>query len=144
MKLCLFLFASGLVFAADWGDVQRIPASHKIEVTERNAKGRLRATLVSAGPDSVVVREASGERSIPKADIRELKVFDSARRTHRGVLWMLVGAGAGAGASLAACVSCAGEGHDTAQYVPAGVGVGAAIGALGFLSSPYRTVYKSQ
>ena len=61
MKLCLFLFVSSLVFAADWDSVQRIPAAQKIEVTERSG-GRLRATLVSAGPDAIVVREASGER----------------------------------------------------------------------------------
>jgi hypothetical protein len=144
VKLCLFLFASGLVFAADWDAVQRIPGAQKIEVTERSRGGRSRATLVSSSPDAVVVREASGERSIPRADIRELRVFDSTRRAHRGLLWMLVGAGAGAGASLGACVSCAGEGRDTAMYVPLGVAVGAATGALGFLSSPYRTVYKGR
>jgi hypothetical protein len=144
VKLCLFLLASSMAFAADWDAVQRIPAAQKIEVTERSGAGRLRATLVSASPDTVVVREASGERSIPRADIRELRVFDSGRRTHRGFLWTLVGAGAGAGASLAACVSCAGEGRDMAKYVPLGVAGGAAIGALGFWSSPYRTVYKSR
>lgn len=144
MKLCLFLFASGLVFAADWDAVQRIPTAQKIEVTERSGGGRLRATLVSASPDTVVVREASGERSIPRADIRELRVFDSGRRAHRGFLWTLVGAGAGAGASLAACIQCPGEGRDMTTWVPLGVAVGAAIGALGFLSSPYRTVYKSR
>src|SRR6266566_9987069 len=144
MKLSLLLFASSLVFAADWEAVRRIPAAQRIEVTERSAGGRLRATLVSASPDTVVVREASGERSIPRADIRELRVFDSGRRVHRGFLWTLVGAGAGVGASLAACISCAGEGRDTAKYVPLSVGGGAAVGALGFLSSPYRTVYKSR
>ncbi len=142
MKLCLFLFASGLVFAADWDAVQQIPAAQRIEVTELHGGGRLRATLVSAGPDSVVVRDASGERSIPRADIRELRVFDPGRRVHRGLLWTLVGAGAGAGASLAACISCSGEGRNMTTYVPLGVAVGAAIGAIGFLSSPYRTVYK--
>jgi len=145
MKLYLsLLLASSLVFAADWAAVQRIPAAQKIEVTERSGGARLRVTLVSAGPDTVVVREASGERSIPRADIRELRVFDPGKRTHRGILWTVIGAGAGAGASLAACVSCSGEGRDTAKYVPLGVGVGAAVGALGFLSSPYRTVYKSR
>jgi hypothetical protein len=144
MKLCLLLLASSLVFAADWDAVQRIPAAQRIEVTERSGGGRLRATLVSAGPDTVVVREASGERSIPRADIRELRVFDRGRRTRRGLLWTLIGAGAGAGASLAACISCSGEGHDMTKYAPLGAGVGAAIGALGFLSPPYRTVYKSR
>jgi hypothetical protein len=144
MKLCLFLFASSLVFAADWDAVQRIPAVQKIEVTERSGGGRLRATLVSASPDAIVVLEASSERSIARTDIRELRVFDPGRRIHRGFLWTLIGAGAGAGASLAACAACANEGHDQAKYVPAGVAVGAAIGAIGFLSSPYRTVYKSR
>jgi hypothetical protein len=144
MKLCLFLFASSLVFAADWDAVQRIPATQRIEVTDRSGGGRLRATLVAASADTVVVREASGERSIPRANIRKLRVFDSGRRAHRGFLWTLVGAGAGAGASLAACVSCPGEGREMTKYVPLGVGVGAAVGALGFLSSPYRTVYKSR
>src|SRR5437764_3590175 len=144
MKLCLLLFASSLVFAADWDEVQRIPAAQRIEVTVRSGGGRLRGTLVSASPDTVVVREASGERSIPRADICELRVFDSGRRAHRGLLWTLVGAGVGAGASLAACISCPGEGRDMAKYAPLGVGAGAGIGALAFLSSPYRTVYKSR
>jgi len=142
MKLILFLFVSGLVFAADWDAVQRLPVAQRIEVTERSGGSRLRATLVSVSPDSVVVREASGERSIPRADIRQLRVFDPGRRVHRGLLWTLIGAGAGV--SLAACAACANEGHDQSQYVPAGVGVRAAIGALGSLSSPYRTVYKSR
>jgi len=144
MKLWLFLFVSSLVFAADWDTVQRIPPAKRIEITERQRGGRLRATLVSTGPDTIVVREASGERSIPRADIRELRVFDPGRRVHRGLLWMLVGAGAGAGASLAACAACANEGHDQSKYVPAGLAVGAAIGATGFWSSPYRSVYKSR
>jgi hypothetical protein len=144
MKLCLLLFATSLVFAADWDNIQRIPAAQRVEVTERNGGGRLQATLVSASADTVVVREASGEHSIPRADIRELRVFDSGRRAHRGFLWTLVGAGAGAATSLTACISCPGEGRAMAKYVPLGLGAGAAIGALGFLSSPYRTVYKSR
>ena len=40
MKLCLFLFASVLVFAADWSAVQRIPATQRIEVTERSGEDR--------------------------------------------------------------------------------------------------------
>ena len=131
MKLGLFLIASSLVFAADWDTIQRIPAAKKIEITERSRSGRLRATLVSASADTVMVRDVSGERSIPRADIRELRVFDSGRRVHRGLLWTLVGAGAGAGASLAACISCLGEGRKMTTYLPLGVAGGAAIGAQG-------------
>jgi hypothetical protein len=128
MKLYLLLSASSLVFAADWDAVQRIPTAQRIEVTERSGGGRLRATLVSASPDTVVVNEASGQRSIPRTDIRELRVFDPGTRTRRGLLWTLIGAGAGAGASLAACISCPGEGRNMARYVPLGGAGGAAIG----------------
>lgn len=88
----------------------------------------MQATLVSASPDTVVVREASGERSIPWVDIRELRVFDRGRRTHWGLRWTLIGAGAGAGASLAAMYRCQGEGRAMTKYVPQGVAVGAALG----------------
>ena len=144
-KFALLLFCTtSLLLADDWNSVQQIPPAAKIEIVERNSKGHLRATMVSASPDAIVVRETSGERSIARTEIRELKVFDSRRRIHRGVMWSPIGAGVGAGASLAACVSCPGEGHNMAKYVPLGVAVGAAAGALGFLSSPYRTVYKSR
>jgi len=144
MKLCLCLFASGLAFATDWDAVQRISTAQKIEVSEQSGGSRFRATLVSAGPNTIVVREASGERSIPRADIRELRVFDSGRKVRRGLLWTLVGAGAGAGAGLIACLSCPNEGGDITIHVPLGIAAGAGIGSLGFLSSSYRTVYKSR
>jgi len=144
MKLCLCLFASGLAFATDWDAVQRISTAQKIEVSEQSGGSRFRATLVSAGPNTIVVREASGERSIPRADIRELRVFDSGRKVRRGLLWTLVGAAAGAGAGLIACLSCPNEGGDITIHVPLGIAAGAGIGSLGFLSSSYRTVYKSR
>ena len=43
-----------------------------------------------------MIREASGERFIAGEDIRELRVFDPGRRVHGGLLWTLIGAGAGA------------------------------------------------
>ena len=145
MKLTLLsLFASGLLLAGDWQVVQRIPAGTKIEIAERNGLSRRRATMASTSLDSLVIRETSGEHSIARTEVRELKVFDSRRKVRRGVMWTIIGAGVGAGASLAACVACSGEGHDMAKYVPLGIGGGAAAGALGFLSSPYRTVYKGR
>jgi hypothetical protein len=58
MKLGLILFVS---IRCRLGRRSPDSCRAKIEVTERSG-GRLRATLVSAGPDAIVVREASGER----------------------------------------------------------------------------------
>ena len=46
-----------------------------------------------------------------------------------------------AGLGVAVCPGCANEGHG-GKYVGPGVAAGAAVGALGFLTSPWRTIYK--
>lgn len=56
---------------------------------------------------------------------------------------MGIGVGVGAGLGVAICPYCANEGHG-AKFVAPGAAIGGGIGALGFLSSPYRTVYKSK
>jgi hypothetical protein len=140
MKLLVLLMAAGGILSAAWEAVERIPANHNIEVRTRSG-ARVRATFVSATGEAVVVRETSGERSIARAEIGEVRIHDPARRLHRGLLWMAVGAGAGAAAGAAGCPSCPNEGLGY-PYAGPGVAAGAGLGALGFLSTPYRTVYK--
>ena len=142
MKLFLLLLLTGAAFAADWDALQRIiPPGQTIEVTTRD-KTHTRAAFVSATPDALVVREKSGERSIARAEIRQVRVADPARRTRSGLIWTAVGAAAGAAIGVAVCPHCPNEGHD--YYAGPGVAIGAGVGALGFLRAPYRTVYKSK
>lgn len=141
MKLYLFLLASAVTFAAGWDSVQRIAPNEKIEVVASSG-ARTRATFVSATSEVMIVREPSGERSVARTDIRELRVYDSGRPVRKGVLWTLVGGGAGFGVGWLICVHCYSEGAGF-KYMGPIAGVGAGIGALGFLSSPYKTVYKS-
>jgi hypothetical protein len=142
MKLFVLLLAACAAFAAGWEGVERIPADQPIEVTTQDGT-RTRATFVSATRDALVVREKSGERSIVRTEIRRVRVADPARRLRRGLIWTAVGAGAGAAAGAAVCPSCPNEGSGY-KYVGPGAAAGAAIGALGFLSAPYRTVYRSE
>jgi hypothetical protein len=53
----------------------------------------------------------------------------------------IIGAGAGLGIGFAVCPQCSNE-EAGAKNAGPGTGVGAALGALGFLTSPYRTVYE--
>jgi hypothetical protein len=142
MKLLLLVVFAGATFAAGWEAVERIERDRKIEVVTRDGK-ETRAVFLSATPDALQVREKSGERSIPRGEIRRVKLADPSRRVKRGVLFTAIGAGIGAGIGAAVCPYCPNEGHGY-KYVPAGTAVGAGIGALGFLSSPYKTVYKVQ
>lgn len=141
MRLSLLLLVVSAVFAADWDALQRIAPDHKIEVTVRDGS-RTRAGFVSATGDAIVVREQSGVRSIPRAEVRQVRVADPKRRGRNGAIWTAVGAGSGAGIGFAICPHCGGEGARF-KFIGPLTAVGAGIGALSFLVPPYRSVYKS-
>lgn len=142
MKLLVIILAGSSAFAAGWEAVQRIPVDQKIEVSVRNGP-RTRAAFVSANGDAMVVHDGAGDRSIARAEILRVRAADPGRRVRKGLLWTLVGAGSGVGIGWAVCPHCANEGNGSKFIVP-GVAIGATVGSLGFLSSPYRTVYQSR
>ncbi len=142
MKFLLLFSIAAAAYAAQWDSIQRMSVDQKIEVTTADGM-HARGTFVSSTAETLVLREPSGERSVARSEVRRVRVSDPARRIRRGLLWMVVGAGGGAAAGVAACPSCPNEGH-TSPYIGPGVAAGAAIGAIGFLSSPYRTVYRSR
>jgi hypothetical protein len=145
MKFLILSLLAGTLLAGEWEAVQRIPADHKIEVTTTDGT-RTHATFVRASSDAISVRADSGELSIARSDVRQIRTADPARRVHRGVIWTGVGIAAGAGIGTAICPHCltSNEGAPTYRYVGPGIGIGAAVGALGFLSSPYRVIYRSR
>ena len=142
MKLFLVLLIAGVAAAADWEAIQRIGVNDKIEVTTLDGK-RTRGAFISSSGAAVVLRDGSSERAVMRTEIRRVRIYDPSRRVRKGVMWTLIGAAAGAGAGVAACPYCPNEGN-TSPYIGLGAGVGAGLGALGFLSNPYRTVYKNK
>lgn len=142
MKLLLVLLAANVALAADWDAMRQIPAGQKIEITTRDGL-HTRGTFVSSSGDAAVIHEGSAERSVPRAEVRRVRVYDSGRRLRRGLLWTAVGAGVGAVGGAAACPGCPNEGSGY-KFIGPGIAIGAGIGALGFLSSPYKTIYKSK
>ena len=139
MKLILLFFLATAAFAADWAAVESIGRDRNIEVTTRNGT-RTRAMLAAANGDALTVREPAGERTFSRTEIRRVRVADPKRRIRSGLIWTAVGAAVGALTGELACVSCPNEGHGY-EYVGPGLGIGAGIGTLRFLRSPYRTVY---
>ena len=139
VKLSLVLWFGAAAFAADWESVQGITKDRKIEVTAKTGM-RSRGTFVSATAGSLVVREKSGERSIPQSEVRRARAASSSSRVLKGIMWAAIGTGAGALVGELACVSCPNEGHGY-KYVGPGAAIGAGLGALGFLPTRYRTVY---
>jgi len=139
--LAMSMLAAVTAFGAEWDSVARITEGQKIEVKLRDG-AELKGTFVSATAESIAIRYKSGERSVDRVNVRQVRVYDPGRRTLRGVLWTAIGAGAGAGFGFAICPGCANEGAG-AKYVGPAVAIGAAGGGvLGFLASPYKTIYK--
>ena len=137
MKLLLLLLCVAVApLAADWSDVMHLASGERVEVRTKDG-AKMQSEFVSATADSLVVRD----KTVQRTEISEIKVYDAGRRIRHGVLWTLVGAAAGAGVGFAVCPYCANEGHG-AKYVGPGVAVGAGIGALGFLTSPWKRIYK--
>ena len=123
-----------------WEPVMQIAEGQRIQVKTRDG-GTRHGTLMSATAESIAIRHESGARSIDRAEVLRVRVYDPGRRTRRGLKWTAIGAAAGAAIGFAACTSCLGEGAGP-RYVGPGASVGMGLGALGFLSSPYRTVYE--
>jgi hypothetical protein len=138
--LAVMLLAAVTAFGAGWDSVTRITEGQKIELRTRDG-AKLQGTFISATAESIAIRYKSGEQSIERANVLKVRVYDAGRRTRKGVMWTAIGAGAGFGVGAAVCPQCSNEG-DGAKYIGPGVAVGAALGALGFLSSPYKTIYE--
>ncbi len=136
--LILFLLTAGSLLA-NWAAVADVAAGQKIEVGLKDGSTS-KGTFVSASLDNLIVKEDSAQRTWAKAQIVRVRVYDPGRRIRKGLIWVAVGAGAGAAAGAVACLSCANEGHST--YTGPGAAAGAALGALGFLASPWKTIYK--
>ena len=134
--LLLLLLVSAAPLAAEWNDVMRLAAGDRVELRTKDG-AKLRSEFVSATADSIVVRD----KTVQRPEISELKVYDSGRRIRHGVLWTIIGAAAGVGIGFAVCPYCANEGHGE-KFVGPGGAAGAGRGALGFLTAPWKRIYK--
>jgi hypothetical protein len=140
--VCLFVMAAIGLFAG-WDQVREVGANTKIEVSIRRAEG-VKGTFVSASETALIVRDATGERSIARDQIRRVSVSDPSRRMRNTVIGAAVGLAVGIGIGFAVCPYCANEGHG-GKYVGPAAAAGAGLGAAaGLLPAPYRTIYKAK
>lgn len=137
--LAMMLLTAMAAFGAGWDSVTQIAEGQKIELKTRDGF-KLKGTLISASEESIGIRYKSGERSFDRADVLRVRVYDANRRIKRGIMWTAIGTGVGIGIGFGVCPYCYNE-HGSG-YVGAGAIGGAGVGALGFLSSPYKTVYE--
>ena len=127
---------------ASWANLNGLKAGQKIQVVEISSKKQT-GTFENVSDSAIVFRDATGEASVQKQDVRSVKLLKSNHRLRNTLIGAGVGAGAGAGIAAAAW-----ESHGFLG----GKGVGAAVGAglggfggiiVGSLLPTHDTIYKA-
>ena len=127
---------------SDWRIVERLAAGTRVQALLKDRKApEVKGKVVRTPAESLTVLGKAGETSLAHADVRRIRIADPGRRTRNGLIAVGVGAGVGALVGELICVYCRNEGHT--GFAPHGLAVGAGLGTLGFLGTPYRTIYQA-
>ncbi len=122
--------------AGSWNRVMSIAPGADTKVKRQGVKKHLSGKFVSANPDSIRIRGAGGEVSIPKSEIEQVSVARN-KKARNTLLGLGIGAGAGFGIVGGAALAVEKEDADSVAHGFAALGlvIGAAVGApLGFAS----------
>ena len=125
-----------------WTNLSGLKAGQRIQIVEVNAK-KHSGDFESVSDSAIAIREASGEASVQKQDVRSVKLLKSNRRLHHTLIGAAIGAGAGAG-----ICGLTWESHGFLGGKGVGAAVGAVIGGLsgsivGVALPAHDTVYSA-
>jgi len=128
-----------------WTNLSILHPGQKIQVVETNSK-KHSGTFVSFSETAIVYEDAAGGQTIPRQDVRRVKLSENKHHLRNALIGGAVGAGVGAGIGAAAEPSC--TGNDCINVIGkgavAGIGavVGFGVGAVVGVSLPsHHTVY---
>ncbi len=116
---------------ATWTNLSSLNPGQKIQIVDTNSK-KHSATFTSVSDTAISFRDSAGEQSIPKQDIRSVKLTANKHRMRNTLIFAAVGAGVGAGIGAATHKSCSSQSFCLdvgGRALPAGIG--AVIGGLG-------------
>ena len=132
---------SQTVTRGDWATVQSLTPGRRVQV-HRFGTDRVDGPFRSASADSIVVGTRTGDRTVSRTEIREVKLRKASGRLKNGAVGAAVGGGLGAGLGLAIT---RGDLEDLGAAILAFLTVvGASAGfGLGLIAPGYGTVYKA-
>jgi hypothetical protein len=145
-RLGMFLCVLGMPFVAhaqsnktSWENLSGLAPGHKIQVTETNSK-KVSGTFVSVSDTAISLQDPNGAQTVPRTDIRAVKLMENKHRLRNAAIGAAVGAGAGAGIGAGAyrsckpnesfCVDPIGRAGAAGIVAAAGGAAGAIVGAL--------------
>jgi len=132
---------------SSWENLNALQPGEKIQVVEMNSK-KASGTFVSVSDAAISLQEEGTQQTIPKQDVRSVKLMQNGHRVRNALIVAAVGAGAGAGIGAAEYSKCSPSQSFCIQPVgrgaTAGIGavVGGAAGAIvGALLPSHKTIY---
>jgi uncharacterized protein YcfJ len=127
---------------ASWAQLTGLKPGEKIQIAEITGKKHT-GTFESVSDSAISIREASGEASVQKQDVRSVKLLKSNRRLRHTLIGLAIGAGAGGGIGAGTWEShgfLGGKGTGAAVCAVIGGLAGIAVGAL---LPTHDTVYQA-
>src|SRR5271156_2241649 len=119
-----------------WANLSALRPGQKIQIVEMNSK-KHSGIFVSFSEAAIVYQDTAGGQTIPRQEIRRVKLVENRHRLRNALIGGAVGAGVGAGIGAAKsecsgpdCINVIGRGTVAAIGAIIGAGVGAVVGAL--------------
>jgi hypothetical protein len=121
-----------------WTNLSALRPGQKIQVVEMTSK-KHSGVFAGVSDTAIVYSEKTGERSVPKQDVRSVKLMENKHRLRNTLIVGAAGAGVGAAIGAATHKGCSTQSFCLdigGRALPAGIGAvigglgGAAIGAL--------------
>jgi len=119
-----------------WTNLSVLHPGQKIQIVDMNSK-KHSGIFVSFSEAAIVYQDTAGGQTIPRQEIRRVKLVENRHRLRNALIGGAVGAGVGAGIGAAKsecsgpdCINVIGRGTVAAIGAIIGAGVGAVVGAL--------------
>ena len=129
--------------AAQWRRVQSVPSGEQVEVRRLSGQ-KVKGTVIATSDDGLTIQAEAGQLSIPRSEIRQVKVRRRSANLKRGAIGAAIGAASGV-AIIVILDGALTDGDGVAEDAAAILGaVGAGIGFLtGVIPSGFITIYKA-
>ena len=132
---------------ASWASLSTLHAGQKIQVVEMNSK-KHSGTFVNSSDTAISFQDTAGQQTIPKQDVRRVKLMENKHRLRNTLIGAGVGAGAGTVIGAASFQPCSPSQSFCIQPIGRGAiaAIGAVVGAVagaivGVLLPSHSTIY---
>jgi len=129
-----------------WMNLSALRPGERIQVIEMNSK-KHSGTFVSFSETAIAYQDNAGGQTVPKQDVRRVKLMENKHHLRNALIGGAVGAGIGAGIGAATYQPCSAPSFCLPSIGRAGkAGIGLAIGlpvgaVVGFFLPSHHTIY---